>query len=238
MLNAGFQYLEQRDSNDTITKDGVVGKNSPFATSDNSGIYDIIAENLRWLKENIDDITDGDTLNSIKTAVESMCNDMKTNPNFGSTAATAQAQEALEQAQAAADSASKAKEYSDNAIAVSTTISEIQDYIKQIDTLQKQTSDNITTATNMANSASTSATNAKTYADSASTNATEIQKIIDDTAKSLLDSMNCSSGMRARIGDKSYPVTSMLVDGKRVSINTARLSNTQPPSNIKIWGRI
>ena len=26
MLNAGFQYLEQRDSNDTITKDGVVLK--------------------------------------------------------------------------------------------------------------------------------------------------------------------------------------------------------------------
>ena len=58
MLNAGFQYLEQRDANDTITKDGVVGKNSPFATSDNSGIYDVIAEDLRWLKENVDDVKD------------------------------------------------------------------------------------------------------------------------------------------------------------------------------------
>ena len=162
MLNAGFQYLEQRDANDTITKNGVVGKNSPFATSDNSGIYDIIAEDLRWLKENIDDITDDDTLNSIKQSVESMYNDMKTNPNFGSTAATAQAQEALKQAKAAADSASKAKVYSDKAIAVSTTISEIQDYLKQIDALQKQTSDNATTATNKANSASTSANSAKT----------------------------------------------------------------------------
>ena len=54
MLNAGFQYLEQRDANDTITKNGVVGKNSPFATSDNSGIYDVIAEDLRCVCSGLD----------------------------------------------------------------------------------------------------------------------------------------------------------------------------------------
>ena len=69
MLNAGFQYLEQRDAADAVTKEGVVGKNSPFATSDNSGIYDIIAEDLRWLKENVDDVKDTSDLETIKKSV-------------------------------------------------------------------------------------------------------------------------------------------------------------------------
>lgn len=50
---AGFQYLEQRDSEDNIVKEGVVSKKSAFATSDNAGIYDTIAENFRVMREAI-----------------------------------------------------------------------------------------------------------------------------------------------------------------------------------------
>ena len=52
MLNAGFQYLEQRDKDDNIVKAGVAGKETAFATGDNNGLYDVIAEDLRWLYEN------------------------------------------------------------------------------------------------------------------------------------------------------------------------------------------
>lgn len=52
MLNAGFQYLEQRDKDNNIVKAGVAGKETAFATGDNSGLYDVIAENLRWLYDN------------------------------------------------------------------------------------------------------------------------------------------------------------------------------------------
>ena len=52
MLNAGFQYLEQRDKDGLIAKNGVVSKESPFTTGDNNGVYDVIAEDLRWLYDN------------------------------------------------------------------------------------------------------------------------------------------------------------------------------------------
>ena len=52
MLNDGFQYLEQRDRNNEITKQGIVSKESPFITGMNDGIYDVIAENFRWLYDN------------------------------------------------------------------------------------------------------------------------------------------------------------------------------------------
>lgn len=52
MLNAGFQYLEQRDKDNNIVKAGVAGKETAFATGDNNGLYDVIAENLRWLYDN------------------------------------------------------------------------------------------------------------------------------------------------------------------------------------------
>ena len=184
MLNAGFQYLEQRDANDAVTKDGVVGKNSPFATSDNSGIYDIIAEDLRWLKENIDSITDDDTLNSIKQSVESMYNDMKTNPNFGSTAATAQAQEALKQAKAAAASAASAKEYGDKAASVASAISAVEDYLKTIDALQKSTADNATIAKNAAQAAASSAAAANAAVD-AKNSAQEYAQQAEATANAI-----------------------------------------------------
>lgn len=183
MLNAGFQYLEQRDVNDTITKDGVVGKNSPFSTSDNSGIYDVIAENLRWLKENIDDVKDTSDLEAIKQSVTDMYNDMKNNSSFGATAAKAQAEEAKKQAQAALESATNAKTYRDDVVAKSTeandTLAEIKNYIDKAEKLtesnkklEQSFSDYVTMATNRANEASTSATNAATSASAAKTSET------------------------------------------------------------------
>ena len=173
MLNAGFQYLEQRDANDTITKDGVVGKNSPFATSDNSGIYDIIAEDLRWLKENIDDVKDTSDLLAIKQSVTDMYNTMKNDSSFGEVTAKAQAEEAKKQAQAALESATNAKTYYDDITNKSTevndTIAEIKTYIEKAETLnasnkelEQSIADHATVATNKANEASTSATKAAT----------------------------------------------------------------------------
>lgn len=104
----GFQYLEQRDTQDAITKEGVVSKKTPFATADNAGIYDTIAENFRYLKDELDNITDTGELSSIRDEVKNMYEQMKTDGNFGEVAAKAQAQEALKQAKAAAESASKA----------------------------------------------------------------------------------------------------------------------------------
>lgn len=183
MLNAGFQYLEQRDANDTITKDGVVGKNSPFATSDNSGIYDIIAENLRWLKENVDDVKDTSDLEAIKQSVTDMYNEMKNNSSFGATAAKAQAEEAKKQAQAALESATNAKTYYDDITNKSTevndTIAEIKTYIEKAEALNKSNkeleqsiADHATVATNKANEASDSATNAATSSTNAKTSET------------------------------------------------------------------
>lgn len=173
MLNAGFQYLEQRDANDTITKDGVVGKNSPFTTSDNSGIYDVIAEDLRWLKENIDDVKDTSDLEAIKQSVTDMYNTMKNDSSFGEATAKAQAEEAKKQAQSALESATNAKTYYDDITAKSTevndTIAEIKSYIEKAETLnasnkalEQSISDSATVATNKANSASDSATKAAT----------------------------------------------------------------------------
>ena len=172
MLNAGFQYLEQRDANDTITKDGVVGKNSPFATSDNSGIYDIIAEDLRWLKENVDDVKDLSELEAIKQSVTDMYNEMKNDSSFGEATAKAQAEEAKKQAQAALESATNAKTYRDDVVSKSTeaneTLAEIKSYIdkaeKLVDSnkaLEQSFSDYLTMASNKAKIASDSATNAK-----------------------------------------------------------------------------
>lgn len=183
MLNAGFQYLEQRDANDTITKDGVVGKNSPFATSDNSGIYDIIAEDLRWLKENVDDVKDTSDLEAIKQSVTDMYNEMKNNSSFGATAAKAQAEEAKKQAQAALESATNAKTYRDDIVAKSTevndTLAEIKNCIDKAEKLnasnkelEQSIADYATVATNKADEASNSATKAATSETNAKTSET------------------------------------------------------------------
>ena len=191
MLNAGFQYLEQRDANDTITKDGVVGKNSPFATSDNSGIYDIIAEDLRWLKENVDDVKDLSELEAIKQSVTDMYNEMKNDSSFGEATAKAQAEEAKKQAQVALESATNAKTYRDDVVAKSTeandTLAEIKSYIdkaeKLVDSnkaLEQSFSDYLTMASNKAKIASDSATNAKTSETNAAESATRAEAAIEN----------------------------------------------------------
>ncbi|WP_337521149.1 hypothetical protein [Mitsuokella jalaludinii] len=191
MLNAGFQYLEQRDANDTITKDGVVGKNSPFATSDNSGIYDIIAEDLRWLKENVDDVKDTSDLEAIKQSVTDMYNEMKNDSSFGEAAAKAQAEEAKKQAQAALESATNAKTYRDDVVAKSTeaneTLAEIKKYIdkaeKLVDSnkaLEQSFSDYLTMASNKAKIASDSATNAKASETNAAESAAKAEAAIEN----------------------------------------------------------
>ena len=104
----GFQYLEQRDTQDKITKEGVVSKKTPFATADNAGIYDAIAENFRFIKEELDGLADTTAISAIREEVKKMYEEMKNDGNFGEVAAKAQAEEALKQAKAAAESASKA----------------------------------------------------------------------------------------------------------------------------------
>ena len=186
MLNAGFQYLEQRDANDVITKDGVVGKNSPFATSDNSGIYDIIAEDLRWLKENVDDVKDLSELEAIKQSVTDMYNEMKNDSSFGEATAKAQAEEAKKQAQAALESATNAKTYRDDVVAKSTeansTLAEIKNYIDKAEKLtesnkklEQSFSDYATMASNKAKIASDSATNAAASESAAKTSETNVK---------------------------------------------------------------
>lgn len=195
MLNAGFQYLEQRDANDTITKDGVVGKNSPFATSDNSGIYDVIAEDLRWLKENVDDVKDLSELEAIKQSVTDMYNEMKNDSSFGEATAKAQAEEAKKQAQAALESATNAKTYRDDVVTKSTeaneTLAEIKEYIdkaeKLVDSnkaLEQSFSDYVTMASNKAKVASDSATNAAASAANAKTSETNAKASETNAAES------------------------------------------------------
>ena len=147
----GFQYLEERDASDKITRAGVVSKKSAFVSPENAGIYDAIAKDLRLLAEAVTSLDDDTDLQQILTQVKSMYNDMRTNPNFGSTAARAAAEDALKQARAAATSAESAKEYGDKAASVAATITAVENCLKTIDALQKSTADNATIATNKAN---------------------------------------------------------------------------------------
>lgn len=146
----GFEYLEERDASDKITHEGVVSKKTALTTSDNAGIYDAIAKDLRLLAEASTTLSDDSDLQEILADVKSMYDDMRTNPNFGSTEAKAQAEEALKQAKAAAASAASAKKYGDKATSVAAAISTVESYIEQIEALEKSVSDNATIAQNKA----------------------------------------------------------------------------------------
>ena len=173
MLNAGFQYLEQRDSNDNIVKPGVVSKKSAFATSDNAGIYDVIAEDLRVLH----DAVQSENLTAIAASVTAMYNDMKTNPNFGSTSAAASAADALASKNAAATSEAYAKGSENNAAASASTataaattattdLTSITAMLTQIQTYVKMASDSQTGAQTQATTAITEASLSKAWAES------------------------------------------------------------------------
>ncbi|MDY4697394.1 MAG: hypothetical protein SO362_05865 [Selenomonas montiformis] len=189
MLNAGFQYLEQRDANDTITKNGVVSKNSPFATSDNSGIYDVIAENFRAIKDMLDTVSSSNDLSSIRDEVKTMYDDMRTNEKFGSIEATEQAAIAKEQAAIATEKAKEAaasltsindssKDISADIKTINDSISAVKTYLDTIQSVQKDVADNAQVATNQktaakqaADKASTSETNAASSAASSAASA-------------------------------------------------------------------
>lgn len=47
-----FQHPEIRDENDNIIQPGAFGKNTPFCTKGNDGIFDYIANDLEYLYEN------------------------------------------------------------------------------------------------------------------------------------------------------------------------------------------
>ena len=232
MLNAGFQYLEQRDANDTITKDGVVGKNSPFATSDNSGIYDIIAEDLRWLKENVDDVKDTSNLEAIKQSVTDMYNDMKNNSSFGATAAKAQAEEAKKQAQAALESATNAKTYRDDVVAKSTevneTLAEIKEYIDKAEKLNasnKELEQSIagyaTMASNKAKVASDSATNAAASESAAKTSETNVKTSETNAKTSETNAAKSESDAKAHMN-----ATATSASNAKASESAAKKSET------------
>jgi hypothetical protein len=173
MLNAGFQYLEQRDSSDNIVKPGVVSKKTAFATSDNAGIYDVIAEDLRVLYEAVQ----SEKLTAITAAVTAMYNDMKTNPNFGSTSAAASAADALASKNAAATSEVNARGSENNAAAsasaattaattATTDLTSITAMLTQIQTYVKMASDSQTVAQTQATAAITEASLSKAWAES------------------------------------------------------------------------
>lgn len=123
MLNDGFQYLEQRDATNAITHAGVVSKESAFATADNKGIFDVIAEDLRALYDDMSSLG----LAQLKNDVQAMYDDMRNNPEFGSTAATAQAQKAVE-----------AAEKAEKALAdVEADKASVEDAVEQINSIDK-----------------------------------------------------------------------------------------------------
>ena len=157
MLNDGFQYLEQRDATNAITHAGVVSKESAFATADNKGIFDVIAEDLRALYDDMSSLG----LAQLKNDVQAMYDDMRNNPEFGSTAATAQAQKALE----AAERAEKAladveadKASVDDAVEA---LNSLPATLAQIQTLVSQAKASESNASQSASTAATSETNAK-----------------------------------------------------------------------------
>ncbi|BAL85088.1 putative phage tail protein (plasmid) [Selenomonas ruminantium subsp. lactilytica TAM6421] len=144
ILNAGFQYLEQRDKDDNIVKEGVVSKESPFTTADNTGIYDVIAENLRVLEENLNKATSVEELSTIRDEVKEIYNKLLTDDSFSSADAKEQADIAKEQAGIATDKAKEAtKAYNDlkayneeNIAPLKVDISTIKEILTKIQDIQ------------------------------------------------------------------------------------------------------
>ena len=169
MLNDGFQYLEQRDTENNITHEGVVGKYSAFATSDNKGIFDIVAEDLRALYDDMSSLG----LAKLKQDITNMYNEMKNDPNWGTTTAVAQAQKAVEAAE-------KAEAAYNNAKATAESIEAAVDEINKIPATLAQVQSLVMQAQGAQAAAATSATNA---ADSATAAANSAQGIADAEAR-------------------------------------------------------
>lgn len=168
MLNDGFQYLEQRDATDAITHEGVVSKKSAFATSDNRGIFDVIAEDLRALYDDMSSLS----MAKLKDDVQAMYDDMKSNPNFGSTAAAEQAKLALEYAERAEKAL---KDVQDERASVESAIAQIENVEDTLKAIQSLTARSETAATN----AETSEKNAKASETAAKTSETNASSSAD-----------------------------------------------------------
>ncbi|BAL84696.1 putative phage tail protein (plasmid) [Selenomonas ruminantium subsp. lactilytica TAM6421] len=146
----------------------------------------MIAENLRWLKDTLDSVSNSDELSAIRDDIQNMYNDMRTNEKFGSIEATEQAkiateqasvatEKAVEAAQALSDMKAETSSVADNMRVIKNNIADIKKYLEEIAALQKDVADNAQVATNHAGVAKTKAaeaavseTNAKNSADNAS----------------------------------------------------------------------
>lgn len=160
MLNDGFQYLEQRDTDNNITHEGVVGKYSAFATSDNKGIFDIVAEDLRSLYDDMSSLG----LAKLKQDITNMYNEMKNDPNWGTTTAVAQAQAALDAAKRAEQALEQIKKETESAQSVI-------DELNSLDNTMRQLQEFVTETKTNADNAKSSKDSAKVSADSASSSA-------------------------------------------------------------------
>lgn len=182
---AGFQPLEQRDKNDSIVVKGVVSKESPFSTSDNTGIYDIIAENLRCLYEQISSVVSDNNLASIRDEIKKLHDSITTDTASSRTEAKAQAQVATEQANNAVKQANIAtakvqevtnqvsdirkisQDISGYILKINTATAEANECLSKLEAMQKDIENERKTMQEQVSQAKTYGDNAKLYADSA-----------------------------------------------------------------------
>lgn len=124
---AGFQALEQRDKKGNILAEGVVSKDSPLTTGDNTGIYDVVAEDLRVLKSMLDNFQqevtreDLDKVNTLASQVDKALTDANK--------AAGQARSSVTAARSAAE---EAKTYRDETV---TSVGLAQAKIQEMKTL-------------------------------------------------------------------------------------------------------
>lgn len=164
----GYQPLEQRDSKDMVVKKGVVSKRTPFATSDNSGIYDTIAENFRFLNEKLTEISDDNNLAKIRDEVKAIYNNIIKDDSVGSAVATVKAQEAEASAKEAESKAKEAKEILDtikgSTEGITTTLGKLTSDLKTATEAQEKINTTITNLEEIAKTATDEANLAKAWA--------------------------------------------------------------------------
>lgn len=199
MLNDGFQYLEQRDTENNITHEGVVGKYSAFATSDNKGIFDIVAEDLRALYDDMSSLG----MAKLKQDITNMYNEMKNDPNWGTTTAVAQAQAALDAAKRAENALAQINEKAEHVQSVIDELNSLDNTMRQ---LQKLVTETKTNATNAQGSATAAAASEKNASDSAAASATSESnaKTYADNAKSSKDSAYASEQASETFKNNAY----------------------------------
>lgn len=160
----GFQPLEQRNDKDLVVAEGVVSKSSPFATSDNNGIYDVIAENLRYLNDMLNQVKTNNDLVELRNEVKKMYNDMITNENFGAIEAKAQAKIAKEQTDIVAKRVEEANQLlakiesekftiNDDIADAKNTVTSVLDYLSKVEQIQASVNASLERASEQADSA-------------------------------------------------------------------------------------